>query len=245
MCTGVEEGSISFLKKRNKKLFDCWMACPVRSTRTEESQSFLVLFSKKELLPWLFLSVCLAASYAQPVVAKDADWGLRPLMAELARVASASARFTERKTMHVLSAPMLASGTLTYIAPSRMEKTTLSPMAERFVLDHEEVSIAGGPGSRTERFSLAKAPQIAGLVAGIRATLAGDLATLETYYVVQVSGTESVWRLNLQPRSAASARFVRRISILGNQDRISEIDTESPNGDHSEMMISETVVDAK
>ena len=182
---------------------------------------------------------------AQTAATKQASFGLQRLMAELAGVSSASAQFTERKTMQVLTAPMTATGTLTYSAPDRMQKTTLSPVAEQFVLDHDGVSITGGPNNQSESYSLAKAPQIAGLVEGVRATLAGDLATLEKYYVVQFSGTNAAWRLRLLPRSAASAHFVRLISILGSQDRISEIDTESPNGDHSEMTISENVRDAK
>ena len=212
----VKEGSISFLKKRNKKL--------------------LIIVSLVANL-----SIC----RAQTTAATEAGFGLQPLLAQLARVSSASARFTERKTMQVLTAPMLAYGTLTYSAPDRMQKTTLSPVAEQFVLDHEEVTITGGPNNQTERYSLAAAPQVAGLVEGIRATLAGDLATLEKYYAVQFSGTRAAWRLNLRPRSAKSAHFVTLISILGNQDRISEIDSKSPNGDHSEMTISENVRDAQ
>ena len=188
------------------------------------------------------LAANISISRAETTATTEADFGLQRLMAELARVSSASAQFTERKTMQVLTAPMLASGTLTYSAPDRMQKTTLSPMVEQFVLDREEVSITGGPHNQTERYTLAKAPQVAGLVEGIRATLAGDLATLEGYYGVQLTGINSAWQLNLRPRSAVSAHFVRLISILGNKDRIREIDTESPNGDHSEMMISENVM---
>jgi hypothetical protein len=217
-----KEGGISFLKKRNKKL--------------------LIMASLTTLLCF---AATLSISRAQTAATTEARWGLDYLMAELARVSSASAQFTERKTMQVLTTPTLASGTLTYIAPNRMQKTTLLPVAERFALDREEVSITSGPNNQTERYSLAKAPQIAGLVEGIRATLAGDLSTLEKYYVVQLAGMNSAWRLNLLPRSAESAHFVRLISILGTQDRISEIDTESPNGDHTEMTISENVRDTK
>jgi hypothetical protein len=46
----AKQGSISFLKKRNKKLLLCWLTRQERSARTETSKSFLVLFFKKELL---------------------------------------------------------------------------------------------------------------------------------------------------------------------------------------------------
>jgi len=48
-----KEASISFLKKRNKKLLFCWLTRPIRWTRSETNKSFLVLFFKKELLPLL------------------------------------------------------------------------------------------------------------------------------------------------------------------------------------------------
>jgi outer membrane lipoprotein-sorting protein len=210
----------------------------------EEQKFFGSFFQKRTFLSFSLIA-CMPIARAQTAATNQASFGLQRLMAELAGVSSASAQFTERKTMQVLTAPMTATGTLTYSAPDRMQKTTLSPVAEQFVLDREEVSITGGPNNQTERYSLAKAPQIAGLVEGIRATLAGDLATLDKYYVVQLSGISSAWRLSLRPRSAGSAHFVSLISILGSRDRISEIDTESPNGDHSKMTISENVQDAK
>jgi len=49
----AKQGSISFLKKRNKKLLLAWLTRTIITMRTETSKSFLVLFFKKELLPFL------------------------------------------------------------------------------------------------------------------------------------------------------------------------------------------------
>jgi hypothetical protein len=46
----AKQESISFLKKRNKKLFLSCLTWLLRPARTEASKSFLVLFFKKELL---------------------------------------------------------------------------------------------------------------------------------------------------------------------------------------------------
>jgi hypothetical protein len=46
----TKQGSISFLKKRNKKLLLAWFTRAIRLASTEASKSFLVLFFKKELL---------------------------------------------------------------------------------------------------------------------------------------------------------------------------------------------------
>jgi hypothetical protein len=53
----VKQGSISFLKKRNKKLLLLWLTRLIRSARIAASRSFLVLFFKKELLPITFPSL--------------------------------------------------------------------------------------------------------------------------------------------------------------------------------------------
>jgi hypothetical protein len=54
----AQQESSSFLKKRTKKLLLHWLARWIRPVRTEENKSFLVLFSKKELLPshWVALA---------------------------------------------------------------------------------------------------------------------------------------------------------------------------------------------
>jgi hypothetical protein len=51
----VKKGSISFLKKRNKKLLSVARRCRaprVNAMLPETDKSFLVLFFKKELLSW-------------------------------------------------------------------------------------------------------------------------------------------------------------------------------------------------
>jgi Outer membrane lipoprotein carrier protein LolA-like len=190
----------------------------------------------------LAASVCCATARSAPPL--DPGWGLPQLMRELAEVRSASARFTERKTMRMLKAPLVTAGTVKYVAPDQLWKTTLSPQRERFALDGCQVTISGGPDERTRTFSLAAGPEIAGLVEGIRATLAGDLPTLERFYDVRLSGDNAEWQLVLQPKSRELARFISWMRIRGSRERVEAIDTESGDGDHSEMTIVEDVIDA-
>lgn len=178
-----------------------------------------------------------SVALAQPV------WGLGPMMQSMASVRSASADFTERKTLKLLSAPLVATGTLTFIAPDYMRKTTIAPVAENFVLDHGEITLTGGPGNQTHHFSVGEDPRIGGLVEGIRATLAGDLPTLEKYYTPSLTGTASGWQLRLQPKDPGLARFITWIEITGSGNRIEEIDTESSDGS-SQMQVAETTDNA-
>jgi hypothetical protein len=193
----------------------------------------------------LWLCLMLSAGAARATAQSAPGWGLEPLMHDLAQTQSASAHFTERKTIHLLTAPLLASGTLTYAAPDYLRKTTISPVPEDFVLDHGKITITGGPDNQTHHFAVGDDPRIGGLVEGIRATLAGDLPTLERFYTVQLSGTTTDWQLDLLPRNADLAHFIKWILIRGSQGQISTIDTASSNGDLSEMSITEDQSDAR
>ena len=196
------------------------------------------------LLPWLFALYAGSAplALAQPAAA---NWGLAQLMHELSKVRSASASFTERKTVQVLNAPLVASGSLSYVAPDYIRKTTLRPVPENFVLDHGQITISGGPDQQTHVFSLNADPRIGGLVEGIRAALAGDLPALDRLYTVQLSGSAADWQLLLQPKNPGVAQMIKWIIIRGQQDHLDGLDTASGNGDHSEMSIAEDVSDAQ
>ena len=188
------------------------------------------------------LAACLmAAPSAVPPQTGAPPWGLAPLMLSLSQVRSASATFTERRTSPLLNEPLTAQGTLTYRAPDYMRKTTLSPMPQDFILDHDRVTMSGGTDGETREFSLADAPQLGGFVEGIRATLAGDLPALERLYEVELSGEAQGWQLVLRPIDPTLARFVRTIAIQGSQDRIAAVYTLSSDQGDSCMNVSEIV----
>jgi hypothetical protein len=191
----------------------------------------MIFGPKARLIAVLCLFTNAALAEAQPV------WGLLPLMQSLAQVRTASARFTERQTTPILSAPLISTGTLTYAAPNYLRKTTLTPVPEIFTLDHGKVTLAGGPSGGTHVFALDQDPRIAGLVEGIRATLAGDLPALDRFYTVSLTGSAADWQLHLLPKDPSLARFLRSITISGSQGHIATIDTESSDGSDSTMSI--------
>jgi hypothetical protein len=190
---------------------------------------------------WLLAACLLAAAPAALAQTAAPPWGLEPLMLSLSQVQFASANFTERKTSPLLSAPLITQGTLTYTAPDYMRKTTLSPVPESFTLNHNRVTMSGGPDGETREFLLAEAPQIGGLVEGIRATLAGDLPTLHRLYEVQLSGGAARLATAAAPEGPKAGAFRADDHGQGSQDRIDVIDTLSPDGSDSSMSISDIV----
>lgn len=197
----------------------------------------------RRVAPWLAALLC-AASARSPAAA-PAGFGLPQLMAELARVKSATASFTERRSLHLLKTPLISTGTLDYVAPDRLEKITRTPTPGRFVLDGNRVTMTTGPDHQTRSFSLDQAPEIAGLIEGIRATLAGDLPLLKRLYHVRLAGDAAHWQLTLKPGQQRLARLVTEIRIAGTGDRITTIDTQDANGDRAETSIAETTVNAR
>ena len=189
--------------------------------------------------------LCVLALTNGAVAVAQESWGLPQLMAALRQVRSASGQFTERKTMHLLTQPLIASGRLAYVAPSHIEKVTISPIPEKLVMDSDRVTIVSGPDNETHTFSVADYPQIGGLVEGIRATLAGDLPTLERIYSVRLSGSPAAWDLQLVPRDGDLAHVVKWIEFRGDGNRIRTIDTENADGDHSTMTIAPDGPDAR
>jgi Outer membrane lipoprotein carrier protein LolA-like len=191
----------------------------------------------------LLVVVALPAA-AQPPTAEAPRWGLPQLMASLQQVKSASGQFVERKTLRVLNQPLIASGTLLYVAPDQVQKITVSPQRERLALSGDMLTVEGGPDDRTRTMSLASNPEVAAFVEGIRATLAGDLPALERFYTVQFAGGPTSWQIELQPRDERLRKLVQWIRIGGSGDLIRAVNTEQGDGDHSEMSIVEDIHDA-
>jgi outer membrane lipoprotein-sorting protein len=146
--------------------------------------------------------------------------------------------------MAMLTTPLAASGTLDYTAPDWMEKKTISPAPQQFILHGQQITMTSGQNPQPQTFSMAQDPRIGGLTEGIIATLSGNQPALENVYTVQLSGGPSAWQLVLLPKDAGAKKIISWISIRGIKNRITGIDTASANGDHSEMSIAETITNA-
>lgn len=173
------------------------------------------------------------------LVAPDAAaWGVEQLMQDLGKVRSASARFVERKHLAILTAPLESSGTLTYVAPDRLEKHTLAPRAESMVLERGQLTLESAEPKRRRTLRLDDYPVIGVFVESIRSTLAGDLALLRRLYEVALEGDERKWRLVLKPLDPKMAEVVSEIRIGGSRDWIGSIEFLEPGGDRSVMTIT-------
>jgi hypothetical protein len=165
---------------------------------------------------------------------------LPDLMRLLAVQKSAKATFTERKFIALLDKPVDSSGELSFTAPDRLEKRTLSPKPESLVLEGDRLTIESS--GRKIAISLQSRPEAAAFVESIRGTLAGDLGALEKFYSLELSGSAEHWKLQLVPRQPEMLKIVNRIRIEGRQSAVSLIVFEQADRDRAEMQVTPVTV---
>jgi outer membrane lipoprotein-sorting protein len=168
---------------------------------------------------------------------RAADWGLPQLMARMQTVRSATAHFVERKFVQMLNQPLQSSGVLIYVAPDRLQKQTLTPARALLSVDGDRLTVEQTDG-KMRNLSLSEVPEVGALVASIRATLAGDGATLTRYYSLTLTGNAGDWSLLLEPRDHRLRDLLTMIRIRGEGNAIRGIETVERDGDRTEMIIT-------
>lgn len=172
--------------------------------------------------------------------AEETPWGLVRLMAQLQTVKQARAHFIERKTATMLTAPVESTGTLSYVAPDRLEKITLTPAPESIMLQGDMLAGVQPNGDKFS-VSLSDHPEVAALVEGVRSTMAGDIETLGRYYAIDFSGHPSEWRLVLTPLDRSVREKVDAIRISGEGTELETVSVHETDGDQSEMTVTPDV----
>jgi hypothetical protein len=108
------------------------------------------------------------------------------LMSDLAGNKGGRVKFIEKKYISFLDRPVVSTGEMTYTAPDRLEKRTVTPKPEVLLLDRDMLSIV----REKQRLSinLANQPEALAFIDSIRGTLAGNRAALEKKLSVASGG---------------------------------------------------------
>lgn len=162
-----------------------------------------------------------------------ADFGLGDVMTAMARVPSSRAEFVETKTLALLAKPLVLTGTLRYERPGTLERIVRTPTEERMLVSGDQLTLESPAKQQKRTFALRSNPTMWAFVESIRATLAGDRATLERFYWTRVEGEAAAWVVNLEPRDSQMAEYVQQIRVFGGGDRVERIEVYESNGDRS------------
>mgnify|MGYP001591365200 CR=1 FL=1 len=186
------------------------------------------------VIAWLMLVL------AVPFARAD-DEQLSQLMHLLGKNKSGKATFVEKKYIGIFDRPIVSTGDLSFVAPDRLEKRTLTPKPESLVLNGDILTI-DRPGKRQMRVSLEEHPEVSAFIESIRGTLAGDLSVLQTFYTLQLTGSVEKWQLVLTPKQQRLSRIFSRICIGGSHADVNTIELDERDGDHSVMVITQASV---
>jgi outer membrane lipoprotein-sorting protein len=187
---------------------------------------------------------CLVLSLALALPGTAETAGNQPLdlpqlMELMAQVPAREDRFTETKTMAVLSKPLILTGTLAYSRPDRVEKHVLTPYEEHLVVQGDQLTLANKDG--TKRIGVKSHPLIWSFVEAIRASLAGEVAALRRFYHIKVEGTSKDWSLTLRPLDPQAASYLSSIRLRGHGNHLVLVEIDEAGGDRSVMTIHEPV----
>jgi hypothetical protein len=174
--------------------------------------------------------VLLAATVA-PAWALD----LPEVMQLLGHRTHGEARFTEQRYVHGLDEPLTSTGTLSFSAPDRFERRTLTPRPESLRVEGNQVTMSRGGRSRTLALDASPEAQVA--VEAVRGTLTGNAAVLQKYFKVRVDGTTEQWTLDLVPLDGASAGPLLEVHMTGRRGELKLVETTLAGGDHAVMSI--------
>ena len=183
----------------------------------------------RALLACLLVFACCAAAAQQPSLAQ--------VMQLLSAVKASSVRFSETRRAAALSEPLELSGRLSYRRGGRIEKDVESPYRERTSIEGDTMVVASPTRGESRSYTLGGNPAASAFVEGLRATLGGDLATLERHYHVSFSGSVEDWTLELVPRDEEMARYVESIEFRGSGADIGSIRVAEAGGNSSLMTL--------
>lgn len=186
--------------------------------------------------------LALALAGSLPAFAAD-TLDIAQLMRALGQVKAGEATFIERRHVAMLEQTLESSGKLSFAAPDSFVRETFKPRRERIAISGNTLTLS--QGDRTRTLALDSAPEAALIVQAIRGTLTGNREVLEHTFEARVSGSLSLWFLDLVPREARLRSQVISVRIAGQQGLVREVLVALPDGDRSVMSIDPMIATAR
>jgi outer membrane lipoprotein-sorting protein len=148
------------------------------------------------------------------------------------------AHFREEKKMTLLAAPLVSEGTLSFQAPDKVARHTLTPRKASVVIDGHRID--AWDGKKTQRIDVGASPVAAAFVETFGQLLSGDRAGLERTFRIEVANAVAPrWGLTLVPKADPLAKTLKEIRFRGNGALVEALELEERNGDCTTMGFSQ------
>lgn len=171
-----------------------------------------------------------------PLVNAAEDWNINCLISSLAVKENTQVRFVEEKHFSFMEENLTSSGTLYYQYPDVLIREVLEPKKQRFIVKGTCLTMEQEGKKRS--IEINDYPQIRIFVDTFRATLAGDMQTIQQLFVTQLSGNQESWTLSFSPRDKELLAQVEKIILQGREKRLWSIETKGKNSDYSVMHLN-------
>lgn len=161
---------------------------------------------------------CLALLASPVAHGSEASPLLREVRQRLAQEPVLRGAFEQRKTVKGFRHPLVSSGEFTVSRQRGVLWRTQQPFASTLVVTRDRVVARQADGSIARVLSANEEPAVRTVSETLFGVMAADLALLAQRFQVdgELAGREG-WRLALQPRDAAMARWVTRVELEGDR----------------------------
>lgn len=139
------------------------------------------------------------------------------ILAGMARRSSAQTAFIDVSYRGMLDRPLITSGQMKWLGGDKLERDVEKPYKAVAKIGDGQMSIQRS-GHPVQAVPIARAPQMGAILAGFRALLGGDTATLSRDFDVKAAGNPARWVLTLTPRASELKHRVQSIVIDGRND---------------------------
>ena len=191
-------------------------------------------------MPKQLSSLLLLALLLPAITLHAGEFTIEELMQGLATAKHPTRHFTESRHSELLLAPITLHGTLAFV-DGRLIKDIQQPFNEHFSVEGDRLYIEREGEAEPQQIRLSDYPPLFTFVTVFRASLQGDLKTLQRHYQTMLSGNANRWQLELRPRDAEVAVHLKRVEITGTQDGISRFTIEEQSGDSSTLQLGEAL----
>ncbi|CAG1006770.1 hypothetical protein MYXO_03509 [Myxococcaceae bacterium] len=177
----------------------------------------------------LLIAFVVALAGARLASADDAL--LADVLHRLGENGGVRARYHERKTVSLLSAPIESAGTLYFDPPDHLARHVEGAGGAKMAVAGDLVVMRDATGE--ERLRIGESEVARGLAESFSVALRGDLSLLGSRYETEIQGDLASWRLRLVPRSRALARLVDRIVLEGSGGTLRRVELVEVGGDRT------------
>jgi len=180
-----------------------------------------------------------AADPAEPPLVPS----LEALMAGMAETSGVEARFVERKEIALLSEPIETQGTLVFVPPDRLARTTALPSRSRLVIVGERFGFRDEAGG--DAVDLSSNPMAREFVTNFIVLWSGDLAALRARYEPEFRADGASWSLALRPRARPLSDLIERVTLTGSGRAMRAMEMLETDGDRTTTRFEDVQVDRR